>query len=109
MSAFDGGLKRSTQHLSQTQVMEWTGDGPKICSRVQRGGQGGVVEPLAVRCCWCARRRFCLLDENNKEGGDYPMILYARASKSGQIERGAKGYRLEPTPIGALRECPLYP
>jgi hypothetical protein len=67
------------------------------------------VEPLAVRCCWCARRRFCLLDENNKEGGDYPMILYARASKSGQIERGAKGYRLEPTPIGALRECPLYP
>ena len=28
---------------------------------------------------------------NNKEGGDYPMILYARASKSGQIERGADG------------------
>jgi hypothetical protein len=31
--------------LSQTQEMGWTGDGSKICSRVQRGGQGGVVEP----------------------------------------------------------------
>ena len=49
MSAFGGGLKRSTQHVMQTQEMEWTGDGSKICSRVQRGGQGGVVEPPAVR------------------------------------------------------------
>jgi hypothetical protein len=35
--------------LSQTQETEWTGDGSKICSRVQRDGQGGAVEPLAVR------------------------------------------------------------
>jgi hypothetical protein len=35
--------------LSQMQEMEWTGDGSEMCSRVQRGGQGGVVEPLAVR------------------------------------------------------------
>jgi len=49
MSAFGGGLKRSTQHFISTQEMERTGDGSKICSRVQRGGQGGVVEPLAVR------------------------------------------------------------
>jgi hypothetical protein len=32
--------------LSQTREIEWTSDGSKICSRVQRGGQGGVVEPL---------------------------------------------------------------
>jgi hypothetical protein len=50
MSALCGGLKRSTQHfICQTQEMEWTGDGSKICSRVQRGGQGGVGELLAVR------------------------------------------------------------
>src|SRR5262249_15071883 len=34
--------------LSQTQETEWMGDGSKICSRFQRGGQRGVVEPLAV-------------------------------------------------------------
>src|SRR5262249_20379358 len=34
--------------LSQTQETEWKGDGSKICSRFQRGGQRGVVEPLAV-------------------------------------------------------------
>src|SRR6516164_5998837 len=28
--------------------MEWTGDGSKICSRVQHGGQGGVVEPAGA-------------------------------------------------------------
>ncbi len=35
--------------LSQTQEIEWMGDGSKVCSRFQRGGQGGVVKPLAVR------------------------------------------------------------
>ena len=35
--------------LSQAQEMEWMRDGSKICSRVQRGGQEGVVEPLAGR------------------------------------------------------------
>jgi hypothetical protein len=49
MSAFDGGLKRSTQHFISDASDGVDGDGPKICSRVQRGGQGGVVEPLAVR------------------------------------------------------------
>jgi hypothetical protein len=34
--------------LSQTQEMESTGDGSKICARVQHGGQRGVVEPAGA-------------------------------------------------------------
>jgi hypothetical protein len=49
MSALGGGLKRSTQHFISDARDGVDGDGSKICSRVQRGGQGGVVEPLAVR------------------------------------------------------------
>jgi hypothetical protein len=46
MSALGGDLKRSTQHFISDARDEWTGDGSKICSRVQHGGQGGVVEPV---------------------------------------------------------------
>jgi hypothetical protein len=50
MSAFGGVVSSGRRNtLSETQEKKWTGDGSKICSRVQRGGQGGVVEPRAVR------------------------------------------------------------
>jgi hypothetical protein len=50
MSAFGGGLKRSTQHFISDARDGVDSDGSKICSRFQRGGQGGgVVEPLAAR------------------------------------------------------------
>ena len=58
--------------------------------RYVRGFNAVAKEELwnrwAVRCCWCARRRFCLLDENNKEGGDYPMI-FIRACKKVWTDR----------------------
>ena len=50
LSAFDGGLKRSTQHFISDARDGVDSDGSKKRSRFQRGGQGGgVVEPLAAR------------------------------------------------------------
>lgn len=51
MSALGGGLKRSTQHFMSDARDGMEGRWVEECSRVQRGGQGGVVEPLAVRIC----------------------------------------------------------
>jgi hypothetical protein len=44
-----GGLKRSMQHFISDARDGVDGDRSKICSRFQRGGHGGVVEPLAAR------------------------------------------------------------
>src|SRR6516162_4282183 len=44
-----GGLKRSTQHFISDARDGVDGDGPKICSRFQCGGERGVVGALATR------------------------------------------------------------
>src|SRR5215471_15544217 len=46
---YPGGLKRSTRHFISDPRDGVDGDGPKICSRFQYGGERGVVGPLAAR------------------------------------------------------------